>query len=99
MRADGPGRNSRPTFVLSSQGARMTGIHPTARRAEPRGALARLGRACAEHPWRTLGVWLAVIAAVAVSSVGLGGTFANDVTIPGSDAQRAVDLLEQRFPE
>jgi RND superfamily putative drug exporter len=58
-----------------------------------------MARACATHPWRTLSVWLAVIAAVMVSSAAFGGKLANDITIPGSDAQRAVDLLEERFPE
>jgi putative drug exporter of the RND superfamily len=58
-----------------------------------------MARACATHPWRTLAVWLAVVAAVAVSASMFGGKLANDITIPGSDAQKAVDLLEERFPE
>jgi RND superfamily putative drug exporter len=58
-----------------------------------------MARACAEHPWRTLSVWLAVIATVIAASSTFGGQLANDITIPGSDAQKAVDLLEQRFPE
>jgi RND superfamily putative drug exporter len=58
-----------------------------------------MARACAVHPWRTLAVWLTVIVAVAFSASAFGGKLANDITIPGSDAQKAVDLLEQRFPE
>ena len=58
-----------------------------------------MARACALHPWRTLAVWLAVIVAVAFSASAFGGKLANDITIPGSDAQKAVDLLEERFPE
>ena len=76
----------------------MKGTEPPARQAGPTGALARMARACAEHPWRTFSVWLALIATVAVSSVTFGGKLANDITIPGSDAQKAVDLLEERFP-
>jgi RND superfamily putative drug exporter len=58
-----------------------------------------MARACALHPWRTLAVWLVVIVGVAASANVFGGKLANDITIPGSDAQKAVDLLEERFPE
>jgi putative drug exporter of the RND superfamily len=70
--------------------------HPPARKA---GALARLTRACAIHPWRTMAVWAAVIATIAVSASLFGGKLVNEFSIPGSEAQRAVDLLEKRFPE
>ncbi len=72
---------------------------PSGHRAGPSGALARMARACALHPWRTLAVWLALIVAVAFSASTFGGKLANDITIPGSDAQQAIDLLEERFPE
>jgi putative drug exporter of the RND superfamily len=76
----------------------MRKVEPPAQQAGPTGALARMARACAEHPWRTLSIWLAVIATIAVSASMFGGKLANDITIPGSDAQKAVDLLEERFP-
>ena len=73
--------------------------HTSGHSAGPTGALARLARACAGHPWRTLSVWLALIVTVAFSASTFGGKLANDITIPGSDAQKAVDLLKERFPE
>ena len=58
-----------------------------------------MARACAERPWRTLSLWLAVVVAVAFSASTFGGKLANDITIPGTDSQQAIDLLEERFPE
>src|SRR5689334_1271655 len=63
------------------------------------GGLARLVRGCAEHPWRTLGIWFAVIIVIAVSSAAFGGRLVNETSIPGSDSQHAVDLLKAKFPE
>jgi putative drug exporter of the RND superfamily len=62
------------------------------------GALARVGRAVAAHPWRTIGTWIVAAVVIAAGSVTVGGTLVDDFTIPGSEAQTAVDLLEERFP-
>jgi RND superfamily putative drug exporter len=61
--------------------------------------LTRLVRACANHPWRTIGTWLAVVLVIFASASAFGGKLVNNTTIPGSDSQEAVDLLTQRFPE
>jgi RND superfamily putative drug exporter len=76
----------------------MKRIDSPAEMAGPKGALARMAHACAIHPWRTLSVWLAVIVAIAFAAGTFGGKLSNDINIPGSDAQKAVDLLEERFP-
>ena len=65
----------------------------------PTGALARMVRACADHPWRTMSAWLVVIVLVVGASNAFGGKLINQFVVPGSDAQNAVDLLEERFPE
>ncbi len=65
----------------------------------PTGALARMVRACAEHPWRTISAWLVVIVLVVGASNAFGGKLINQFVVPGSDAQNAVNLLEERFPE
>ncbi len=62
------------------------------------GALARLGRSVARHAWRTVAIWIVAAVAVVAASQTVGGTLVDEFTIPDSDAQRAVDLLEQRFP-
>jgi hypothetical protein len=59
------------------------------------GGLTRLARACARHPWRAIGAWIAIAILIIA---GAGGTLVDEFTIPDSDTQRAVDLLEERFP-
>jgi len=63
------------------------------------GALARLARACAFHPWRTIGIWVALIFMIGAASATFGGTLVNEFKIPGSESQKASDLLTERFPE
>jgi putative drug exporter of the RND superfamily len=61
------------------------------------GGLARWTRACAAHPWRVIFSWIA-IAAVLVFLVGaVGGSLKDEFEIPGSDTQRATDLIESEF--
>jgi RND superfamily putative drug exporter len=61
--------------------------------------LTRFVRACAQHSWRTLGLWLVAIAVIVAASSAFGGKLVNESSIPGSDSQHAVDLLKSRFPE
>jgi RND superfamily putative drug exporter len=61
--------------------------------------LHRLGGAAARHPWRTIGAWAATVVAVLASAGALGAPLNDDYTIPGSDSQRAYDLLVDRFPQ
>ena len=62
------------------------------------GALARLARACALHPGRTIAVWVALLVAAFASNAAFGGRLVNEFTIPGSETQQATDLLKSRFP-
>jgi putative drug exporter of the RND superfamily len=62
------------------------------------GALARLATGCARHPWRAIGVWVVVVVGILLAASTIGGTLVDKFTIPGSDAQRATDLLTDRFP-
>ena len=78
----------------TSGGAGGAGHH-----TDHEGVLARLGRACARHRWRTIAIWLAAIVAVVGVSRVAGGTLVDDFSIPNSDAQRAFDLLDERFPD
>ena len=59
--------------------------------------LYRLGRRCAAHPFRTLGVWLLIVLAVVAANGAAGGDFSDDFRLPGSESQRAKDDLEARF--
>jgi putative drug exporter of the RND superfamily len=61
------------------------------------GALATWMRACASHPWRVMIAWLGIIAALIVLVATVGGSLKDEFEIPGSDTQRATDLIESEF--
>jgi RND superfamily putative drug exporter len=74
-------------------------ISPNAGRNRPAtGALADFARKCARHPRRVIGIWfVATVALIALVIVG-HGTLVNEFKLPGSDTQRATDLLKAKFP-
>jgi RND superfamily putative drug exporter len=61
------------------------------------GALARWMRACASHPWRVVIAWLGILAALIAIVITVGGSLKDEFEIPGSDTQRATDLIESEF--
>src|ERR687894_803186 len=61
------------------------------------GALARWSRACATHPWRVIGGWIGVVAVLVALVATVGGSLKDEFEIPGSDTQRATDLIEAEF--
>jgi len=61
------------------------------------GSLARWTRLCATHPWRTVLSGVGVIALIVVLNVVVGGELKDEFEIPGSDTQRATDLIESEF--
>jgi putative drug exporter of the RND superfamily len=63
------------------------------------GALAGWMRANASHPWRVIVIWLAIIAALIFSVGAFGGSLKDEFEIPGSDTQKATDLIESEFAE
>ncbi|HKF00186.1 MAG TPA: MMPL family transporter [Actinomycetes bacterium] len=59
----------------------------------------RVGAASARRPWSTVAAW-AVVAAVVILLAGtVGGAFVDDFVAPGSQSERAMELLDERFPE
>jgi putative drug exporter of the RND superfamily len=58
----------------------------------------RVGAASARRPWRTLAVWAVVAAAVTMLAGTAGGPFVDDLVAPGSQSERAMELLHERFP-
>jgi RND superfamily putative drug exporter len=60
--------------------------------------LYRLGRSCARHPFRVLGIWLVAAVAVVTLQGAAGGKYDNSIRIPGVEAQRAADVLKGSFP-
>ena len=61
------------------------------------GALASWMRACASHPWRVMIAWVGIIAALILLVGTVGGSLKDEFEIPGSDTQKATDLIEAEF--
>jgi RND superfamily putative drug exporter len=59
--------------------------------------LGRVGRWCARHGTIVLAIWIAVAGALTAGTVVFGRPVSNNVVIPGSDAQRAHDLMREGF--
>ena len=82
-------------------GESPTPLRPAQRRAAHErlatGALARWSRAFATHPWRVVGAWIALIALLIFSVGAFGGQLRDEFEIPGSDTQKATDLIEAEF--
>src|SRR5699024_1955168 len=88
---------------VSNAWASRAGGPTSSARARPGGpvssSLYRLGRLMASLRWRIVGAWLVLLVIVGGLAVGLGGTFASDIEIPGTEGQRGIDALATRFPE
>ena len=88
-----------------TDGAGQTALHDDA--AQPgrlaaherlsTGTLARWTRAFATHPWRVIAAWLGIVAGLVVLVGTVGGELRDEFDIPGSDTQRATDLIESEF--
>src|ERR671916_19551 len=61
------------------------------------GALARWTRACATHPWRVILGWVGIVVLLIVLVGTVGGSLKDEFEIPGSDTQKATDLIEAEF--
>src|SRR5262245_43163678 len=61
------------------------------------GALARWMRWCANHTWKVVLGWVGIIALLIVLVATVGGSLKDEFEIPGSDTQRATDLIESEF--
>src|SRR4051794_12056715 len=62
------------------------------------GALAAWARRCATHPWRVVGTWVGIILVLIALVATIGGSLRDQFEIPGSDTQRATDLIKAEFP-
>jgi RND superfamily putative drug exporter len=61
------------------------------------GALARWTRACATHPWRVVLGFAGMVAILIALVATVGGELRDEFSIPGSDTQKATDLIEAEF--
>jgi RND superfamily putative drug exporter len=67
------------------------------RRVAHTGALAHWAGRCARHPWRVVGSWLGIMVLLIGLNAAFHGELVNDFNIPGSDVQKATDLINAKF--
>jgi putative drug exporter of the RND superfamily len=67
------------------------------RRIAHTGALANMAGHFARHPWRVIGTWLAIFVVLGGLNAAFHGKLINDFNIPGSDVQKATDLINAKF--
>ncbi|MGN6576361.1 MAG: MMPL family transporter, partial [Nocardioides sp.] len=60
--------------------------------------LYRLGASAAAHPWRTIGAWLLVAAALIGVGGAFGGTTQENWDVADARAQTGVEMLRDHFP-
>ncbi len=63
------------------------------------GVLYRLARFCVRHRFAVLAAWLVVAVALVAVSQRLGDNTNDNLTLPGTNSQRATDALNKPFPD
>src|SRR6478672_10161217 len=58
----------------------------------------RLARLCNHHRWRTFLCWLLALVVIQVIASSVGTKQISSFRLPGTESQRAYDLLAQHFP-
>ena len=58
-----------------------------------------IASAAARHPWRTIATWVVVLGAVFALAASGGGGFIDAFSAKGSQSERSLRLLEDKFPE
>src|SRR3954451_17764867 len=61
------------------------------------GTWSRWARFCATHPWRVMIGWVAILIMLVGLVISVGGSLRDKFEIPGSDTQKATDLIESKF--
>ncbi|MCW2998076.1 MAG: hypothetical protein JWN65_1625 [Solirubrobacterales bacterium] len=54
---------------------------------------------CHDRHRLVVGIWIAAIIAAGALAGGAGGGFVDNFSLPGSESQKAVDLLKDKFPQ
>ena len=60
--------------------------------------LTRIARFSFRHRWLVLLFWIALLVGITAWSRSRGSAFSTEFKLPDSDSQKAVDLLQSRFP-
>lgn len=89
----GPDRNPTKAPAANESGRKRTAAHERL----ATGMLARWTRTAATHPWRVIAGFFAGVAVLIALVATVGGELRDEFEIPGSDTQRATDLIEAEF--
>jgi RND superfamily putative drug exporter len=73
-------------------------MSPAVPSSESPGILARLALRTARHPRVTVAAWLVLLVGALAASGALGTEFSNNFSLPGTESQRAANLLKRDFP-
>ncbi len=73
----------------------MASMRPVDR---PASRFVRLSRACNAHRWRTFFAWLLALILIQVLAASVGTKEIQSFRLPGTESQRAYDLLADHFP-
>jgi len=60
--------------------------------------LYRLGHVCVRRRRIVVFAWLALLIGMTAAAAGLGGETTDELSLPGTESQEALDLLSERFP-
>ncbi|MEA2214820.1 MAG: putative drug exporter of the superfamily, partial [Solirubrobacteraceae bacterium] len=59
----------------------------------------RIAQWCHDRHRLVIGLWIAAIVGFGALAGASGGGFVNNFSLPGSESQKAVDLLKSKFPQ
>src|SRR5437588_11317085 len=65
----------------------------------PKGFLARWAAFTVRRRGAVVVTWIAAIVVLIALAVPFGGKFTNSFSLPGTESQKAADLLKRRFPQ
>lgn len=60
--------------------------------------LYRLGAFSAKRHWIVIAAWVLIFAGITAWSAGVGKHYSSAFTVPNTESQKALDMLQQRFP-
>ena len=60
--------------------------------------LYRVGQTTFRHRRLALGLWVLILAGASLAAMTLSGPTSTSFSIPGTEAQQAIDTLQARFP-
>ncbi|MEU9042932.1 MULTISPECIES: hypothetical protein [unclassified Kitasatospora] len=73
-------------------------VPSAAERPTRRAALRRLGEWCARHSLIVIVLWIVALAGIQAANKTVGGTYSDDFSLPGTQAQQGRDVLQAHEP-